>query len=95
MSGKLKTVQKNRVDPDSQAAEQFREMAKKEHVREGTLEIDDGAAVSFGGDGGAYVAAWVWVYGEVCRTCGKVFRDGGDGYDSECENCADKTESRR
>ena len=84
MSAKLRTAQKNR-----DAFEQFREIAKKTHAREGTLEIDEGAAVSFSDDGGAYVAAWVWVYGEVCRTCGKVFQASDVG---QCEDCADKTE---
>lgn len=35
--------------------------AAREHQREGTLEIDDGAVVSRGSDPGAYVQAWVWV----------------------------------
>lgn len=28
----------------------------------------------------------------VCRTCGKPYKDGADGYDGECPPCADKTE---
>ena len=94
MSNKIKTVQKRHVDQDRSTAGQFRELAKKEYEREGTLEIDEGAAVSLGDDGGAYVAAWVWVYGEVCRTCGIVFKNGG-GYNGECEGCAGKAESRK
>lgn len=26
-----------------------------------------------------------------CRTCGQPYEDGGDGYDGECPDCADKT----
>lgn len=36
--------------------------AKRLHQREGTIEVDDNALVSISDDGGAYVAAWVWVY---------------------------------
>lgn len=27
----------------------------------------------------------------ACRTCGQHYEDGGDGYDGECPDCADKT----
>lgn len=40
----------------------IRDIAKREHVHEGTLEIDPGAVVSRSSDGGAYVQSWVWVY---------------------------------
>ena len=30
-------------------------------VHEGELEIDDNAVVSFAGENGAYVQAWLWV----------------------------------
>lgn len=93
MDGKLKAVCRNHLDQKSQAAEQFRDMAKKEHVREGALEIDEGAVVSLGDDAGAYVAAWVWVCGEICNTCGKVFQVGSDGGDHGCQDCTDKTEN--
>jgi hypothetical protein len=26
-----------------------------------------------------------------CRTCGEAYRGGGDGWDGECPECADKT----
>lgn len=38
----------------------YRTAARFHHHRGGELEVDDGAAVSLS-DGGAYVAAWVWV----------------------------------
>lgn len=31
------------------------------YARDGEIEIDDDAAVSFSGDGGAYVQGWLWV----------------------------------
>lgn len=36
-------------------------LARQGYQREGTLEIDDGAVISEGGENGAYVQAWVWV----------------------------------
>jgi len=39
----------------------WREAAKKRYQRDGEIEIDDNAEVSFGDDPGAYVQAWVWV----------------------------------
>lgn len=33
-----------------------------EKYEEGVLEVDDGALISDGGDPGAYVQAWLWVY---------------------------------
>ena len=29
---------------------------------------------------------------EVCRTCGDLYHEGGDGFDDECPSCADKTD---
>jgi hypothetical protein len=38
------------------------DLARKDpKVHEGELEIDDNAVVSYGGDNGAYVQAWLWV----------------------------------
>ena len=48
-------------DQTDDRAEAYRRAAKALHEVEGEIEIDRGATVSFGGDGGAYVAAWVWV----------------------------------
>jgi hypothetical protein len=41
--------------------EAYRELAKTVHEVGGEVEIDPGAIVSISDDGGAYVAAWVWV----------------------------------
>jgi len=39
-----------------------RTLARKDpKVREGELEIDPDAPISYGGDNGAYVQAWLWV----------------------------------
>ena len=35
--------------------------ARERYHRDGEVEFDEGATVSFGGDPGAYVQAWVWV----------------------------------
>ena len=81
------------LDQDSPETEAYRAAAKKEHVREGTLEIDSNATVSQSDDGGAYVAAWVWVNdddAEICRTCRTNSTADGEGYDGECGDCADK-----
>lgn len=40
---------------------EYVEAAREEFGSDGELEIDEGAVVSRGSDGGAYVAAWVWV----------------------------------
>jgi hypothetical protein len=40
----------------------YREAARKIYQRDGAVEIDDNAVISYGSDPGAYVAAWVWVY---------------------------------
>ena len=41
--------------------EQYRQMARVLHGRDGEIEIDDNADTSRGYDPGAYVQAWVWV----------------------------------
>ena len=38
------------------------EAARRIYQRDGEVEIDDDAVVSYGSDPGAYVQAWVWVY---------------------------------
>lgn len=40
---------------------QYVEVAKVLYHDEGTVEIDDKPSISRSTDGGAYVAAWVWV----------------------------------
>ncbi len=38
------------------------ELAQKDaRVREGELEIDDNAVISYGDDNGAYIQGWLWV----------------------------------
>ena len=37
------------------------EMARREHQKDGEVEIDDDATLSEGADNGCYVQAWVWV----------------------------------
>jgi hypothetical protein len=41
--------------------EWFRARAKELYCREGEIEVDTNARISFGNDEGAYVEAWVWV----------------------------------
>jgi hypothetical protein len=48
------------------------EAAREEHEDEGTLEIDEGALVSFSSDGGAYVQAWVWVGDDAIKQKGGI-----------------------
>lgn len=63
------------------------ERAREQYGEEGSVEIDDGAVVSIsdavgGGDGGAYVAAWVYVEAEekepddACPGCGCLPGEG-------------------
>ena len=46
-------------------------MAREQYPGDGDPEIDSGAPVSLGGDPGAYVQAWVWVYNPECSGCGE------------------------
>lgn len=41
--------------------ERYRAAAREEYAREGAIEIDDDATISYGDEAGAYVQAWVWV----------------------------------
>jgi hypothetical protein len=74
--------------------EAYRAAAKELHVSEGTLEIDDGAIVSRSADGGAYIAAWVWVYAGDAALCDSrdchAPLDDGEGYNGKCGPCADQ-----
>lgn len=40
-------------------------------------------------------AAQEWAEEHLCRTCKENLLDDNEGYDGECGNCADKTESER
>lgn len=46
----------------TELTEDYVATAQEMHNVDGTLEVDEGAAVSRGNDPGAYVQAWVWVY---------------------------------
>jgi hypothetical protein len=39
----------------------FRARAKELYGKDGEIEVDSNALISYGDDPGAYVAAWVWV----------------------------------
>jgi len=41
----------------------YRERAADTRHKDGDIEFDGDAAVSFGDDNGAYVQAWVWIDG--------------------------------
>ena len=64
ISGARKLAQefkKYDAEQNSPEAEAYRTGAREHHCRDGELEVDEGAVVSFGGDPGAYVASWTWV----------------------------------
>jgi hypothetical protein len=46
---------------DKNSDEWFRARAKELYCRDGEIEVDSNAIISYGDDPGAYVAAWVWV----------------------------------
>ncbi|MBX4911454.1 hypothetical protein HJA82_29510 [Rhizobium bangladeshense] len=93
-------IEKVRADFDP--ADPYRAAAKEQANDD--LEVDDDAVVSPGDDPGAWVQAWIWIRNDeagiseddedVCRTCGAEYEDGGDGFDGECPDCADKTDQK-
>lgn len=65
-------------------------------LEDGAMEMDEDAEVSMGEDPGAYVMAWIRVSSAeagLCRTCSCAYNHAGDGWDGECPDCADKTET--
>jgi hypothetical protein len=56
--------------------EKYINAARTIHGCDGECEIDEGATVSYSSDGGAYVAAWVWV---PCRAVG-LTKEQNDEY---------------
>lgn len=78
---KLNELYKERVDDENDGeSKAYVSTARAQYNRDGEVEIDDNAVVSRGDDGGAYVAAWVWVDAqdagvepEYCE-CGREFR---------------------
>jgi hypothetical protein len=98
----------NKIDEtkaDFDPADPYRATAKG-HVDD-DFEVDDDAVVSPGGDPGAWVMSWLWITDkeagvetededdeDTCRTCGAEYEAGGDGFDGECPDCADKTDQK-
>lgn len=55
-------LESNSTDTTEADQKAVLELARSDpRVREGELEIDDNAVVSWGFDNGAYVQAWLWV----------------------------------
>lgn len=48
-------------DQTGPEADEMREKARAMYHADGEVEIDDNATISWGGEPGAYVQAWVWV----------------------------------
>jgi hypothetical protein len=48
-------------DENDDRSDWLRARAKELYCRDGEIEVDSNAIISFGDDDGAYVAAWVWV----------------------------------
>jgi hypothetical protein len=48
-------------EQNSSASGEYRGRAKAGFHKDGEIEVDDNAVVSYGGDDGAYVMAWVWI----------------------------------
>lgn len=77
----------------------YREAARRLHAKDGEIEFDDSPTVSASNppDGGAYVAAWVWVAAEevalvpVCSKCGDQITDADVAcQDGLCDPCYQK-----
>jgi hypothetical protein len=96
-----------KAEQQTAIAEAYREAAR-EQCRDGELEVDDGAVVSFGGDPGAYVAAWIWVSDEdagikQCARCDRTEVNPPDAADwiedfednVLCPQCAAKYEDEQ
>jgi len=70
VQAKIKASQADEQNPDTA---KYRAAAD---VREGELEVDPDAVVSFSDDGGAYVMSWQWVSAKeiglsTCDECGE------------------------
>jgi hypothetical protein len=73
------------VEQTSDLANAYREAARQ-HARDGELEVDDHAIVSFSDDEGSYVAAWIWVTDEEagiknCSACERMEINPADAED--------------
>lgn len=69
------------------------ELAYDQYHNDGEIEIDQHSAVVSASDEGAYVMAWVWVYGDKreCDNCGEEF-DAGDECDGLCPSCSEESD---
>ena len=56
------------VDPDAALKGRYRDHAKKFEAEDCQFEVDDNAEVSLGGEAGAYVQGWRWVYDDKVFT---------------------------
>lgn len=52
---------KNNEESDEESDKWLRARAKELYGRDGEIEVDSNARISYGADAGAYVEAWVWV----------------------------------
>jgi len=62
------------------------EAARTKRGQEGEIEIDDNAKVSYSADGGAYVAAWVWVNDNEIADAGDSNPETGAGMEEAVES---------
>jgi hypothetical protein len=98
--GLAKQITELEAEQSAPLAVAFRKVAKELREEEGDTEFDDHPVVSLSrndteNDGGAYVAACVWIDAAdagLCRECYDPAPEGGDGWDGLCGNCAYKAE---
>jgi len=55
---RVAVAERNAIDPTLAA---YRTRARTTRHNEGAVEIDEAAPVSWAGEGGAYVQAWIWI----------------------------------
>ena len=58
-------------EDEQKGLEAFRAHAREKHNDDGNLEVDETAVVSVSEDGGAYVAAWIWIPEEAVSSVGE------------------------
>ena len=61
VTARLRRLLKEETESDPARDEAYIAEARLLHHRDGEVEIDGSAVVSYGNDPGAYVQAWVWV----------------------------------
>lgn len=57
----VERIEKQLAEQSSDEANKYRAAAQAT-AREGDLEVDESATVSFGDDPGAYIMSWKWIY---------------------------------